>query len=122
MHVFSKEQVSAPIDNGYGEFVYELLGSDFAEKTEIHSVAHILISPQKSSRLHIHPVAEESYYILSGKAQIHVGEEQAEVSPGQVILIPPGKVHQIKNVGEEPLEFLAICVPAWEPGNTEFLD
>ena len=122
MHVFSKQEVKKPIDNGYGEVVYELLGIGFQEETKIHSVAHVLISPQKSSKLHVHPIAEESYYVLNGKAQVQVGEEQSIVTPGQIVLIPPGKVHQVKNIGEEPLEFLAICVPAWEPNNTEFLE
>jgi mannose-6-phosphate isomerase-like protein (cupin superfamily) len=122
MHIYSKNQVSSPIDHGYGEKIYEILGRDFDEKTENHSVAHVLIAPRKSSRLHLHPVAEESYYILSGKARVQVGEEESIVSSGQIILIPPGKSHKIENIGEEALEFLAICVPAWQQGNTKYLE
>ena len=118
MHVYSKAQVSSPMATRHGEVIFELLGRNFAEGTEVHSVAHILIPPGKASLLHFHPEAEESYYILSGKAHIRIGEEDTTISAGQIVLIPPGNLHQIRNIGEVDLEFLAICVPAWEPSNT----
>jgi mannose-6-phosphate isomerase-like protein (cupin superfamily) len=121
MHILSKNKVTSPFDSGQGEIVYELLGRTFPGTTENHSVAHVVIASGKSSRLHIHPIAEESYYILQGKARLLIGEEESIVSPGQVVLIPPGKTHQIVNTGLQPLEFLAICVPAWEPGNSVYL-
>ena len=121
MHIFSKKD-SSPIDSDHGEKIYELLGRGFEEKSEIHSVAHVLIPPGKSSLLHLHPVAEESYYILHGEAKVLVGNEEAIISSGQIVLIPPQEKHKITNIGEEELEFLAICVPAWEPGNTEYLE
>jgi mannose-6-phosphate isomerase-like protein (cupin superfamily) len=118
MHVYSKAQVTSPIVTQHGETIFELLGRDFAEGTEKHSVAHILIPPGKASLLHYHPEAEESYYILSGKAHILIGEQESAISAGQIVLIPPKNLHQIRNIGEDDLEFLAICVPAWEPSNT----
>jgi mannose-6-phosphate isomerase-like protein (cupin superfamily) len=122
MHIYSKDQVSSPLVSDHGEVIYELVGRNFAEKTEKHSVAHVLIPPGKSSLLHYHPIAEESYYILKGEARIRVGEQESRISPGQIILIPPGKAHKIVSAAEVDLEFLTICVPAWEPGNTEFLE
>jgi len=121
MHILSKDQVTTPFDSGKGEVVFELLGRNFPSTTENHSVAYVVIAPGKSSRLHLHPVAEESYYILRGEAQIRVGDEECALTPGQVVLIPPGKVHQIENQSNGPLEFLAICIPAWEPGNSDYL-
>jgi mannose-6-phosphate isomerase-like protein (cupin superfamily) len=121
MHIFSKAQVTTPFDSGAGELVYEILGRSFPGTTDRHSVAYIHLRPGKASQKHFHPVAEESYYILKGTAHLQIGAEGASLSPGQVVLIPPGQVHQISNPGEEDLEFLAICVPAWEPQNSEYL-
>ena len=81
-------------------------------------MAHLLIPPGKASLLPYHPEAEESYYIVSGKAHILIGEQESTISAGQIVLIPPKNLHQIRNIGEDDLEFLAICVPAWEPSNT----
>ena len=72
--------------------------------------------------MHYHPVAEESYYILKGHAKMVLGQEEATLKPGQIVLIPPGTNHKIYNAGKETLEFLVVCVPAWEPGNTVFLE
>ena len=122
MHIFSKAQVSSPIITDHGEIIYELLGRNFAEKTELHSVAYVVLPPGKSSLLHSHPAAEESYFILKGTARIRVGMEESMAAAGSVILIPPRKPHKIINVGEAELEFLATCVPAWEPENTVLLE
>jgi mannose-6-phosphate isomerase-like protein (cupin superfamily) len=118
MHVYSVSQVTSPLVTKHGEVIYELLGRDFSEPTEMHSVAHVVISPGKASLLHVHPDAEESYYIMRGTARIRVGDEELDITPGQIVLIPPGKPHKISNIDEKDLEFLAVCVPAWEPENT----
>ncbi len=122
MHRFSKEQVLSPFDSGQGELVYELLGRSFPGTTPSHSLAYVVIAAGKSSRPHFHPLAEESYYILKGEAQIQIDDETADLLPGEMVFIPPGKVHRIHNPGQSPLGFLAVCVPAWEAGNSVYLD
>ena len=84
--------------------------------------AMVVIPPGKSTPLHAHPETEESYYILKGQARMALGEEEAIIGPGQIVLIPAPKPHKIINVGQEDLEFLAYCVPAWEPTNTDWLE
>jgi mannose-6-phosphate isomerase-like protein (cupin superfamily) len=122
MHIYSKDQASSPVLTDHGEIIYELLGRNFEQSTEIHSVAYVVLPPGKSSLLHYHPEAEESYYLLQGNARILVGEEESQLTTGQIVLIPPRKPHKITNIGEGDLEFLAICVPAWEPENTVLLE
>lgn len=121
MHVLSKDTVS-PLVSQHGEVIYELIGRAVGESTERHSVAYVTIPSGKSSLLHYHPHAEESYYILQGTARLLLADEEAILVPGQVILIPPPKPHKIINVSETDLAFLAVCVPAWEPANTVFLE
>lgn len=121
MNIFSKSDVVKPVVHKHGEAIYELLSREQG-KSEIHSVAIATIPAGKASLMHYHPVAEESYYILKGEARIILGEEENELQPGQVVLIPPGLKHKIYNTGNEELEFLVVCVPAWEPGNTLFLE
>ncbi len=41
---------------------------------------------------------------------------------GGVSRFIPSCTHKVVNVGEENLEFLSICVPAWEPSNSVFLE
>jgi quercetin dioxygenase-like cupin family protein len=43
---------------------------------------------------HKHPI-HEFYYMLQGKGIVQVGDETREVSQGDLIHIPPNKVHSI---------------------------
>jgi mannose-6-phosphate isomerase-like protein (cupin superfamily) len=122
MHICHKDDVDSPLVTEHGETIYELIGRAVGETTERHSLAYVTLSPGKSALLHYHPQAEESYFILKGQARMVVGDEEATVRPGQAILIQPDQAHKITNLGQEDLEFLAVCVPAWEPTNTIWLD
>ncbi len=122
MQVIHRDDVTTPFVTDHGEVVYELIGRAAEVSTERHSLAYVVIPPGKSSLGHLHPQAEESYYILKGQARMALGEEEAIVGPGQAILISPSCEHKITNVGQENLELLAICVPAWEPTNSVWLE
>lgn len=105
----------------HGEIVFELLGAA-AGNSQQHSLAQIVIPPGKASRKHYHPVAEESYYILSGIARLAINDDTATLGPGDSIVLLSNQVHQISNAGEDDLVLLAVCVPAWMPDNSVFLD
>lgn len=122
MHVFETSDTPNPIVTPHGETIYEIVGQTVGEHTSTHSVAHVIVDPGKSSIRHFHPGAEESFYILKGSARIEVGDESQDLRPGQIVLIPAPQPHKIYNVGAERLEFLAVCVPAWEPSNTVWLE
>jgi mannose-6-phosphate isomerase-like protein (cupin superfamily) len=120
MHIININQKPSPDAIPDDETVFELIGRFVGEITERHSLAYVTILPGKAGRRHYHPEAEESYYILSGKGQMHIGDESAQVSPGDAILIKATDHHKIVNTGDEDLTFLAVCVPAWEPSNSIF--
>jgi len=121
MNIFAKTDVVTPIVHKHGEAIYDLLSREQG-KSEIHSVAIATIAVGKASLMHYHPVAEESYYILNGRAKMLLDNEESELTAGQIVLIPPGARHKIYNTGDQELEFLVVCVPAWEPGNTVFVE
>lgn len=120
MHIRRAHEV-APLTSPHGEIVFELIGAA-AGGLQSHSVAQVLLPPGKASRRHYHPVAEESYYILAGQARLELGEEVVQLGPGDAVAIPAGTAHQIDNAGETDLIFLAVCVPAWVPDNSVYLD
>ena len=49
---------------------------------------------------------EHEVFMLRGKALVRGGGRVVEVSPGDVIFISSYEVHQFKNIGDEPVEFL----------------
>ena len=62
---------------------------------------------------------EETYYILSGKGEMHIDDKSAPVFADDLIYIPAHAVQWIENAGNEPLRFVAIVNPAWEADGDE---
>ncbi len=123
MHITRKDRIKVPVAVHTGERIYEMIGrSATLGESAKHSVGHVVIPPGCSSRPHFHPEAEETFYILSGAARIRIDGNEFRLRPGDAVLIRPLEQHQVFTEGPEDLEFLVICVPAWEPTNSVFLD
>lgn len=78
------------------------------------SIAHAIIPPGESTLPHILKKSTELYYILKGLGEMHIDNEAAQVSPSQIILIPPQSRQWIRNTGKENLVFLCIVSPKWQ--------
>jgi mannose-6-phosphate isomerase-like protein (cupin superfamily) len=116
MKVIEKSDIKSPQTTPAGEVIYELIGKgNDGGGISSHSIAQILIPPGKSSELHYHHKTEESYFILKGEAWMEIDQKEFSLRRGQTCLIQPGEVHRILNKGDENLEFLAFCAPAWVP-------
>ena len=57
----------------HGETVTEFFGASTPGAG--HSMAFIEIAPESSCLKHFHPKCDESYYILSGRAQMRIGDK-----------------------------------------------
>jgi mannose-6-phosphate isomerase-like protein (cupin superfamily) len=82
------------------------------------SLAEARLSVGASTAPHFHPLCEEIYFLLEGKGRMQVEDDIRSVAAGDAIAIPPGKRHQITNIGSETLRFLCCCVPAYEHEDT----
>lgn len=123
MRLIRKENIETPFESGTGERVYEMLGApEHIGGAKHHSFSHVVIPAGCASRPHYHPVAEETYYILSGEGRMRVDDKELRLVPGDALLILPPEVHQIFNDTDSELEFIAVCAPAWEPSNSVYLD
>lgn len=123
MRITRKELIDKPFTSGTGERVYEMLGApEHIGAAKYHSFSHVVIPAGCSSRPHYHPVAEETYYILSGEGRMLVDDREILLRPGDALLIHTLEKHQIFNDTEKDLEFIAVCAPAWTPDNSVYLD
>lgn len=76
------------------------------------SIARARVEPGTTTRWHRLSGIMERYCILAGKAEVELGDMPPQtVTPGDVVLIPPGIRQRIRNTGERDLIFLAICSP-----------
>ena len=103
-----------------GCFIIEL--SNIASDPDA-SIAEARVLPGKTTRWHRVIGITERYVLLSGDGEVEVGNLPSErVSPGDVVLVPPGVRQRITNVGSKDLVFLAICTPRFERAAYEDID
>jgi quercetin dioxygenase-like cupin family protein len=64
--------------------------------------------------LHIHPVENESFYMLEGELAFQRGDEVITATPGTLVHVPKGVPHYLRNLGTEPARLLISFSPAGE--------
>ena len=64
---------------------------------------------------HVHPAQVETVYIVRGHARLVLGTEndaqEVVIETGHIAAIPIGLEHALINIGDEPVELLAIFTP-----------
>ena len=82
------------------------------------SIAKARVEIGQQTRWHWLDDTFERYVILKGRGIVEVGPTNpTEVAPGDVVLIPPQAKQRIRNIGDEDLEFMAICTPRFNHNN-----
>ncbi len=80
------------------------------EAKNIAAIYDTSLEPGQNIQPHYHPNFEEIYYVLSGYGLMTIGEEQKEISRGDVVYIPKLAPHTLLNTGSVPLRFLTVTV------------
>jgi quercetin dioxygenase-like cupin family protein len=68
---------------------------------------------------HVHRVQEETFYLLEGECEWHVGDRTIRATPGTYLFIPPGVPHNITNVKENAARVLMTVSP---PGHEHYFE
>jgi mannose-6-phosphate isomerase-like protein (cupin superfamily) len=76
------------------------------------SAAEECLPAGSSEQLHRHQRARQLFYILSGRAEILMGEHTFGLGTGDSLEVPPGLAHLIRNPGQVTLSFLVISAPS----------
>jgi quercetin dioxygenase-like cupin family protein len=90
--------------------------------TEQLNLVRVEVEPGNGHPFHHHPTMEEIIYVISGRAEQWLEQEQRVLGAGEAVFIPPGMVHATFNASGEPLVFLAILSPARELDGSGMVD
>ncbi|MFK7853692.1 MAG: cupin domain-containing protein [Granulosicoccus sp.] len=80
-------------------------------KTEKLSVIQERVPPGAGEIRHLHNIAEQFFFVISGIATIEVEGSVNTLRPMQGIHIKPGIAHQLENQGDVDLEFIVTSTP-----------
>ncbi len=85
------------------------------------SVHVAIVNPGVKLKDHYHKFRDEIYVILKGKGEIRLNDRYIEVVEGDVVLIPKGTIHSIRNIGDEVLIFLFMSSPPFDPEHDRYI-
>lgn len=118
----------APFTTKDGSTIRSLLDRTNAP-VRSQSLAEATLPPGGATQRHYHRISEEFYYIEDGTGLMEIDGTEAEVGPGDAILIPAGAWHQITAHGGggedgggegQGLRFLCCCAPPYSHEDTYF--
>lgn len=100
----------------------EFIGPDGARILEVagrgtglesHSLAIITHPAGMATVDHHHTVADEVYYVQSGRGHIRIDGETRELAPGDTVIIRPGQRHKLWADMGEDVVLVVTCAPAY---------
>lgn len=68
----------------------------------------ICVMPQQRLSLQSHEHRNEHWIMMSGQAEVTLGDDLLKLAPEETVYIPKGTKHRIANPGSEPLTFVEI--------------
>jgi quercetin dioxygenase-like cupin family protein len=75
------------------------------------SFLELQVQPGGSVSPHFHKGHSDSFYVLEGDVEFHLGDEVVQGTPGTYVLAPPRVVHWFRNVTAEPARVLNLHTP-----------
>ncbi len=78
------------------------------------TVYRVTIGPHQRTRVSFHRIAEEYYYVLSGRGTALLDGRPYPLAAGDFLRLPPGTTHGFVTA-EEPLSMLNIHTPGSRP-------
>ena len=91
-----------------GIFLNVLLTS---EANPFANVNLVKVPPGGVVSLHQHPEEIETVYVLSGKSVLTLDDTDVPFKSGQIVAIPMGLEHELRNTGSEPVELITFFTP-----------
>lgn len=77
---------------------------------ERYKIKKIFVAPKGKLSLQMHYHRSEHWVVVSGTANVMIGEREAIVHEGQSIFVPKSAVHRVENPGKVPLEIIEVQV------------
>ena len=85
-------------------------------------VSSFMITIKKEVRPHKHNTHSEHVLVVDGVAEMLLGDKRFMIKKGDLIFIPKGTIHSVKNSGTPPLRVLSIQAPMFDGKDRVMID
>jgi quercetin dioxygenase-like cupin family protein len=89
----------------------QIEGSRYLATRRELSFSEGVVEPGSGVNPHFHKGHSDSFYVLEGEVEFHVGDEVVHGTPGSYVLAPPSVVHYFRNVSDKPARVLNLHTP-----------
>jgi len=117
MHVRTLDQVDAQemeMDGAAGVSLRVLISREHGAPN--FAMRHFTVEAGGHTPLHRHNY-EHEILVLSGTGVVRSNDSYRGIQAGQCIFIDPNELHQIKNAGDAPLQFICLVPVQFDCGN-----
>lgn len=90
-------------------------------KGQVQMVNWAVLPVGKSFRAHYHEDMEEVFVLIRGQARIKIDREDAPLKEGDAVVVPKGRVHEMKNTCTDDVEYLVVGISEGGGGKTVVL-
>ncbi|WP_304572222.1 mannose-1-phosphate guanylyltransferase/mannose-6-phosphate isomerase [Saccharospirillum sp. MSK14-1] len=97
----SEHQLHARVHRPWGAYKTINMG-------ERHQVKRITVKPGEKLSVQMHHHRAEHWVVVSGTANVTIGEDTRMLSENESVYIPIGTVHALENPGKIPLELIEV--------------
>jgi quercetin dioxygenase-like cupin family protein len=81
---------------------------------ELFEAVNVLAPSFAGPPMHSHPIAEESYAVVSGTLDVCVGNQWRKLAQGEAVVVPAGTPHTLKNESGAEVRLVNVHRPALE--------
>jgi quercetin dioxygenase-like cupin family protein len=81
------------------------------EDNALANVSLVRVPPNCEVGRHRHPTQVETVFMMKGMSILTVGETEQPLNAGQIVAIPIGVEHGLRNAGIEDVELMAFFTP-----------
>lgn len=81
------------------------------EDNTLANVSLVRVPPNCEVGKHRHPTQVETVFMMKGMSILTVGDSEQPLNAGQIVAIPIGVEHALRNAGAEDVELMAFFTP-----------
>jgi len=69
------------------------------------------LEPGQEQKRHAHRDADKIYVVLEGTGRFHIGDDERDLGPDEIVIAPADVEHGVRNESQNPLVLLVFMAP-----------
>jgi mannose-6-phosphate isomerase-like protein (cupin superfamily) len=76
------------------------------------------LAPGEEIGAETHPATDQTFFFIDGTGEATVDHKPLRVTAGEVLCVPAGALHNVRNTSKRPMKLLTLYAPPEHPAGT----